>query len=782
MSKDYEKPFLKNLTDIAAVKKYLSRIKAEPRSLDLAIVEEKINDKYWRDKVYVRFKDNAEKIQIYPDEYEAKYKPTPAEHNDIKAQWYGFRHPEYEHLDANLLEQKLLKRHKEARDKDNLFVFYNKNKSSVLMLQEKVIDKHGNKRYIPWTWWDDKQWRISEPPDKLPVYGLEQIGEVGDTNVGTVFIHEGAKGARFCKELINDENASHPWKKELNAIHLGWIGGALNPYRTDWDSVRKVKPSTVYIVPDNDDEGYECVTKISEQMRCLTYSLQYPDGFGRGFDLADPIPERYYDEFENYTGPYFDECVKFATWLTDLEEFIDGGTKKNPKIKRIIKLRPHVRGLWAYIPHIQHWSFTRDIRETHKHLAFPQVIAGFHHGKPTFVIQKLLEHQKRRLTRLAYVPSLYSKVGESVISDGSGLVLNMYLPCRIRSTNGDATLFHKFMAHLIPNREERFELLKWMATIIAKPEVRMKYSVLLISDKKGVGKSTLGESILRHLVGLHNSSIANEKTILSGFNSWAKHKTLVIVDEIYTGGKWKMYNSLKSLVTSESMVVNEKGVKTYDCENMCHFFACSNSFKALKIENDDRRWFIPEVAENLWGKENFTELYNWIHAQGLPIIKGWAENFGHYVHPGDHAMLTHLKQSMIEESLSEPEIHARRIGEILARNFDNETAIIAIEDMKEIIKTQGCRDIRQSNLLLLKACIAGAEMAETGSKLEYIVRPNRTKATSRVYHKGKQNYCLGNPSAIVEFKKEKSNDRFRGEIMKIMDRTKTEVIKELVEM
>ena len=773
-----EKPFLNSLDDIAAVRAYLARIKAQPRSLNYAVVEEQIKDEYWRDKVYIRFKDNADIITIYPEEYSAKYRPTTEEHTDIKAQWHSYRHPEYVKLNANLLNEELKKRHKNSREKDNLFVFYNSSKTKVLMLQEKIYDDRNIKHYVPWTYWEDKKWRKAYPPGKsLPLYGLDQFKELGRGNVATIFIHEGAKGARYCKRLMQDGSMAHPWKDDLYAVHLAWIGGALHPYLTNWEEVRRHKPTCVYIIPDNDDEGYEAVPKISEQMQCLTYSLQYPDGFGRGFDLADPIPENYYEN-ERYVGPAFHECVNYATWLTDVEEIVDNSFRK-PRIKYLTKLRPHVRGLWAYLRKTDEWALTRDLVETYKNYKFSRIISGFCHGKPERIVELLLKKQMRSITRSAYIPKSYTKRGESVVSDGHKLVLNMYEPSRIVSEYSDFSLWLDFMEHLIPNAEEREYVLKWCATLIAKPEIRMKYSVLLVSDTKGIGKSTLGEQILRPLVGVHNTSIVDDKIILSGFTSWAKDKTLIIIEEIYTGEKWTMYNRLKSLVTSNVMSLHPKGVDPYDYENMCHFFAASNSHKALKIENGDRRWLIPEVTEKLW--DRFGELYKWIQSGGLSAIKYWAESYSNYVGEGDHAPLTDVKKNIIEESLSQPEVYARRIGEIIVRGFENEPAVIAIEDMKKIIENFH-KGIAQSNLLLLKACIAGAKMADTNDILDYIIRPGRKKNTSRVYHRGKLNYCLGNKLAVEKFSEDLSNEEFRGEMLALMGRTYGEVLTELGEV
>ena len=39
---------------------------------------------------------------------------------------------------------------------------------------------------------------------------------------------------------------AHPWGEELSAgIHLGWIGGALSPTRTDWSALKKAGAARV---------------------------------------------------------------------------------------------------------------------------------------------------------------------------------------------------------------------------------------------------------------------------------------------------------------------------------------------------------------------------------------------------------------------------------------------------------------------------------------------------------------------------------------------------------
>ena len=100
---------------------------------------------------------------------------------------------------------------------------------------------------------------------------------------------------------------------------------------------------------------------------------------------------------------------------------------------------------------------------------------------------------------------------------------------------GDATLWNEFTEHLIPNEQDRAELLRWCATLIARPSVRMHYSVLLISEMQGVGKTTLAEKIMMPLIGNLNCSAptAHEATNPQ-FTSWLMYKRLAVIGESTT--------------------------------------------------------------------------------------------------------------------------------------------------------------------------------------------------------------------------------------------------------
>src|SRR5262249_25479954 len=111
------------------------------------------------------------------------------------------------------------------------------------------------------------------------------------------------------------------------------------------------------------------------------------------------------------------------------------------------------------------------------------------------------------------------------------LVINCYQPSAIVAKKGYALPWLRFMRYLVPDVRDRNHLLKWCATLITKPDVRMLYGILAISETQGIGKTTLAD-ILTEEVGRHNCSFPPMTTVTqSVFNTWIAYKRLVNIAE-----------------------------------------------------------------------------------------------------------------------------------------------------------------------------------------------------------------------------------------------------------
>ena len=204
------------------------------------------------------------------------------------------------------------------------------------------------------------------------------------------------------------------------------------------------------------------------------------------------------------------------------------------------------------------------------------------------------------------------------------------------------------------------------------------------------------------MVGTQNTGYPTESQIVqSEFNGWLANKRLCVVNEIYSGHSWKAYNKLKSAITDKEIEVNEKYQRSYTIENWCHIFACSNSMRALRIEEDDRRWFYPEVTEDKWPREKFEKFHNWLRSGGIQIIKHWAAKFGDYVSKGQPAPMTERKKELIYASRTEGQQEAAELAG--AMNRMKEPVVLAMKDIVEWVRDSVQGKVYDSDLEVRKA-------------------------------------------------------------------------------
>jgi hypothetical protein len=621
-----------SLGEVPSVMAYLRRIGAEPVNFRQAAIYEEATSGYRRHKKTIKFA--ADGKVTAPKGLE----PTEAEQQEIT---YAFAEANFPKL---MPIMNIGNPPSEWGHSPDLFEFRDEHQR-IVMVQQRVETEEG-KAYIPWTWWSDSQWRKMEPEGLLPLYGLNTVA-----GNATVFIHEGAKAARAMQEMIaartSDQSAklaAHPWGEQMqHAAHLGWIGGAPNPHRTDWSVLRRLGVERAYIICDNDDIGRAAVPVISESIGMECDQIQWSQRWPAGFDMADDFPRTMF-QGEHYTGPAFRETLLPATWATDLEPTVTASGK--PGKSRAV-LRPAFAATWAYVRDVQRFVSVSRASMVYDRDQFRDYMARYSHkcDLPSLALKGVTRH----IDKLTYRPDLPARF----VDEGDQSALNTYVPPNIRPLPGSPAPFLEFMAYLIPNEAERYQVLRWLATLIACPGRRLLYGLLLISEMQGLGKTTLGEAILTPLLGRHNVRMPNEMQITdSTFTGWTANTRLIWVNEIYDGQSKKAYNRLKTVITDETVSVNEKYTKEHTLPNFAAVVACSNAALPLQIEASDRRWLVPRLSEVAWPREKFVELRAWLENGGLSYILNWALQFPDYIAAGQTSPDSEAKREIVDDSRS----------------------------------------------------------------------------------------------------------------------------------
>jgi hypothetical protein len=333
-----------------------------------------------------------------------------------------------------------------------------------------------------------------------------------------------------------------------------------------------------------------------------------------------------------------------ATWATK-----DTGLKTRNGYP-IFELNPEFVKGWLYIQDqdvfIHRSAPIRHFKSDHLN----RIVAPFAHRGAN--VEKLLSEKVRSVIMLTFAPD---KIIGVITVKGTGQALNQYRPSLIKGREGDISKFETFTRHIIPSEEDCYQLKRWIATLIACPERRMTFSLLLYSMEFGVGKNTLTDAVLAPLVGPHNCSWPNESMIInSDFNAWLVNKRLVIVSEVYSGHGMRMFNRFKTYISDQDIEARMMYMNPYHTDNWAHFALLTNHHRAVILPNDnERRWLVPGVTENKLPLTEATEFRLWLKTGGLEAIANWAAGFKDYIKEGEEAPLTVAKTALVEAQLSQ---------------------------------------------------------------------------------------------------------------------------------
>ncbi len=549
----------------------------------------------------------------------------------------------------------------------NTFICHDFN-DQIVMIHQRYQTEDGGKGFLPWTFWSDGKWRKMEP-DVMPFFGLR-----GAKEHSTLFIHEGAKAAARVKRIIaGEDHAAFPWLQDVKwGHHVAWLGGVHAVDSSDWEKLKSLGWTRVVIVADNDDKGFKAAVKIARKFDCEVYILQFDQRFDEGFDLGDDWPVLLFDGKGRYVGPPYRDFLRPAMRATDLLPPDPSSGRDRP----LAVLRAEYLNTLAYTLEPLRFISRHTPSVLRKPDEFNALVRPFSHVQDTAA--KVLSELQCQHAGIVYLP--WCDAG-SVVHDG-GRYYNVYERPRITAATGELALWLMFLEHLFPVEAERETAADWIATLIARPDIRMRWGLLLISQTQGVGKGTLGE-VLRVLLGSGNVSFPSARDITAQFNSWAFCKRLAFFAELYSGHSRDTYDALKPYVTDDTIPINKKFLSGFDIPNFMHFVICSNSDRALHIDDEDRRWFVPTLAEETKPQEFWRDFYAWLKADGPGAILAWATarvKAGRYVRTEDRPPLSHRKSAIADGS--------RTPGQQLAIEFAEHIAEL---DKRVILKVSDVR-------------------------------------------------------------------------------------------
>jgi hypothetical protein len=270
--------------------------------------------------------------------------------------------------------------------------------------------------------------------------------------------------------------------------------------------------------------------------------------------------------------------------------------------------------------------------------------------------------QRRTAGKLVYEPRPVGQALERFTSAADPLrtTWNVWPGWGVTPAPGDVSPFLELLDHIFRDADpaHRTWFLSWLAFPLQYPGVKLNTACLFHGRQQGSGKTLIGVTMGR-IYG-QNYQLIRNKQLAGSFNSWAVRKQFVLGDEISGGESHdkKLAEELKSMVTQETITINTKNVPEYDLRDCINYYFTSNFDDALKLDDEDRRFFVWRMPDEVLDRIEFFKLR---YGLWLDSAAGPAALFHHLLHEVDvsdfdqegKAPMTDAKANMINEGKSD---------------------------------------------------------------------------------------------------------------------------------
>jgi hypothetical protein len=434
---------------------------------------------------------------------------------------------------------------------------------SLIGLVHRFEDGRGGKTLIPMSYcYSDKggkmwTWKSFDKP--RPLYNLPDF----KNKELPVLVLEGEKAADRAKEIFKDKY-----------ICTTWPGGAAAVKYADTSMLKGRK---VVLWPDNDEPGFKAMRDLGEALLAegtTPFMVDVPKGLPEGWDIADEVPEDFNMDYhvlvakaEAYV-PVADADI--ARLNKEYAFIVTGG-----KSAILCEKKLPDGGL-----EVEYWS----VDAFRQYYGNQSVIVGRNQVK---LGDYWLVHPDRRTYRgLIFEPGIELPEhynlwqGFSFEPDGSGDWSLFYDHLYKNVAQGDDELFRWVFG--------------WFADIFQNPGVKSGTS-LSLRGEQGSGKTIIGK-IFGRLIRRHYTLIDQERYLFGQFNSHMASTILLHSDEGFWGGDPRHVGKLKSLVTSDTQRIEQKGKDSLQVNNYLRLLITSNEDWVVPAAFEERRFAVIDVG------------------------------------------------------------------------------------------------------------------------------------------------------------------------------------------
>lgn len=145
------------------------------------------------------------------------------------------------------------------------------------------------------------------------------------------------------------------------------------------------------------------------------------------------------------------------------------------------------------------------------------------------------------------------------------------------------------------NEEHYRYMLGWLAHMVQKPEEKPGVAIIARGEKR-IGKDTPFLYISK-MIENHYVTVSEKSQMVGKFNAHQEKVLLLHMQEGFWGGNKQDESALKYMITSETVMIEPKGVNAFPVKSCLRLYISSNERWVVPATEDEGRFLVLEVSK-----------------------------------------------------------------------------------------------------------------------------------------------------------------------------------------
>lgn len=247
----------------------------------------------------------------------------------------------------------------------------------------------------------------------------------------------------------------------------------------------------------------------------------------------------------------------------------------------------------------------------------------------------------------------YSSIDFLPGDDESARTLNLWSGWGTQPSDaGSCEAFLELLRDVICNKDEELYrwMLHWFAHIVREP-MQKSLTAPVIIGVEGAGKSLM-VAYFGKILGPGYTVITNEKHLYGNFNKHLATTLLLHSEEALYGGDRKHAGIIRSLITDNTRMFEQKGIDAKQVKNFLRLIILSNLPKAAPVMPGDRRYTVIDMKDRKISEALLDRVLEEYHGDGPA------------------ALFNFLMEMDFDPKLARVNVKSEALAEMKTHNFD----------------------------------------------------------------------------------------------------------------